>query len=154
MTARQVLEHIDTWDILYFTDCYKLCSLDFPCSFYVFTVVPTCFAPVVIPQTMFFSQELIRCLREVFVFDVDVQYFRSIYLALNCGLLLSYLSLTMHMCHHVALICAVSKQPSYFLSLQSVFSFSLRAPGLIRTNVFPSASAWHTSNVLISLTPR
>jgi len=61
----------------------------------------------------------------VFVFDVDVQYFGSIYQALNCALLFNYLSLTMQMCHHVALICAVTKQPSHFFFLSVVRLFLL-----------------------------
>lgn len=95
---------------------------------------------------MFFSQELIRGLREVFVFDVILCPKLRLIFKL-------FVTLTMHMCHHAALIFAASKQPSHSLSLQSVISFLLRPRGLIRTSVFPSASAWHTSNAVISLTP-
>lgn len=138
--------------MIYFTDSCIFLSLDLTWSFDVFTAISTFLAPVLTLHIMFFSQEPIRGLREVFVFDV-VQYFRLIYLGLNCGLLLNYLSLTMHMCHHAAMICAVSKQPSHSLFLQSIFSFSLRPRGFIRTSVFPSANTWHTSNARISLTP-
>lgn len=131
--------------IMFFTDSWILLWIS-PWSFYVFTAISTCFAPVLTPHIMFFSQELIRGLREVFVFDVILCPKLRLIFKL-------FVTLTMHMCHHAALIFAASKQPSHSLSLQSVISFLLRPRGLIRTSVFPSASAWHTSNAVISLTP-